>query len=57
MVELSTPVKSWNFQGYMIAIEGLQVQFLSVSYNFCKYFLNHVTNSSKLSSLFCCVDI
>ena len=43
MVELSTPVKSWNFQGYVIAIEGLQVQFLSVSYNFLALVGDHVT--------------
>ncbi len=33
MVELSTPVKSWIFSE-TIAIEGLQVQFLSVSFVF-----------------------
>ena len=37
MVELSTPVKSWIFCGKIIAIEGLQVQFLSVSF-FAKIF-------------------
>ena len=31
MAELSTPIKSWNFKG-TIAIEGLQVRFLSVSF-------------------------